>query len=104
MAAWFARHMVDLDAPAASPDNENYPSPGVVAHALWGGGSRSQSERAERWANARIAEIDGDTATEGRVLPATHEGDALAIIGMAYDALDVPSIARAIRASLGDDR
>lgn len=104
MAAWFARHMVDLDAPAASPDNENYPSPGVVAHALWGGGSRSQSQRAERWANARIAEIDGNTATEGRVLPATHEGDALAIIGMAYDALDVPSIARAIRASLGDDR
>jgi hypothetical protein len=37
-------------------------------------------------------------------LPASHEGDALAILGMAYDALDVPGIAQAIRASLGDER
>jgi HK97 family phage prohead protease len=50
MAAWFARHMVDLDAPAANPDHPDYPSPGVVAHALWGGGNRTQSERAMAWA------------------------------------------------------
>lgn len=50
MAAWFARHMVDLDAPAANPDHPDYPSPGVVAHALWGGGTRQQSERAMAWA------------------------------------------------------
>ncbi len=50
MAAWFARHMVDLDAPAANPDHPDYPSPGVVAHALWGGGSRRESERAMAWA------------------------------------------------------
>lgn len=50
MAAWFARHMVDLDAPSADPDHPDYPSPGVVAHALWGGGTRSQSERAMAWA------------------------------------------------------
>ena len=104
MAAWFARHMVDLDAPAASPDNPDYPSPGVVAHALWGGGTRGQSERAQRWAKARVAELDGSMQTEGRALPASHEGDALAILGMAYDALDVPGIASSIRASLGDER
>jgi HK97 family phage prohead protease len=55
MAAWFARHMVDLDADAADPDHPDYPSPGVVAHALWGGGSRRESERAMRWAEERSA-------------------------------------------------
>lgn len=104
MGAWFARHMGDLDAPSADRGHPDYPSPGVVAHALWGGGSRSESQRAERWANARINALDGSTTTEGRALPASHEGDALAILGMAYDALDVPGIAQAIRASLGDER
>lgn len=50
MAAWLARHMTDLDAPAADPDHPNYPSPGVVANALWGGGNRTQAERALAWA------------------------------------------------------
>ncbi len=55
MAAWFARHMPDLDAPAAQPGHDDYPSPGVVAHALWGGGSKSASERAAAWARAQAA-------------------------------------------------
>lgn len=58
MAAWFARHMADLDAPAANPDHEDYPSPGVVAHALWGGGTRRQSERAQRWAEEQVASME----------------------------------------------
>lgn len=51
MVAWFARHMIDLDAPAARRGAPEYPSPGVVAHALWGGGSRRKSVRAQRWAS-----------------------------------------------------
>lgn len=58
MSAWFARHMESLDAPAADPDHEDYPSPGVVAHALWGGGSRSESERAKAWADDQVARIE----------------------------------------------
>lgn len=58
MAAWFARHMGDLDAPAADPSHPDYPSPGVVAHALWGGGSRSESERAASWARAHAKEAN----------------------------------------------
>ena len=47
LRAFLARHMVDFDAPAASPDNERFPSPGVVAIALWGGGtSRRSAQRA----------------------------------------------------------
>jgi HK97 family phage prohead protease len=45
IAAWVARHLVDLDAPAASPSNENYPSAGVVAHFLWGSGATKQQAR-----------------------------------------------------------
>lgn len=76
MAAWFARHMVDLDAPAAQPDSDDYPSAGVVAHALWGGGTRQQSQRAWDWAKARVAEMDdGATAGEERtVAAATTDG------------------------------
>lgn len=58
MAAWFARHMTDLDSPDADPESENYPSPGVVAHALWGGGAKAESERALRWAERRVAQIE----------------------------------------------
>lgn len=64
MNAWFARHMVDLDAPAADPDHEDYPSPGVVAHALWGGGTRQKSEQAYAWAQRRVEQLDAEKAAE----------------------------------------
>ncbi len=35
IAAWIARHLVDLDSPDADPQSDNYPSAGVVAHLLW---------------------------------------------------------------------
>lgn len=60
MAAWFARHMVDLNAPAAKPGNDKFPSPGVVAHALWGGGSRTSSMRAMNWAE-RVSKKEQST-------------------------------------------
>jgi phage head maturation protease len=69
MAAWFARHMVDLDAPSAKPGHPDYPSPGVVAHALWGGGSRSESERAMAWAQAHSQERGMDTITAKGAIP-----------------------------------
>lgn len=61
MAAWLARHMTDLDAPAAQPDHPDYPSPGVVANALWGGGNRTQAELALAWAQSvvRMADDEG---------------------------------------------
>lgn len=58
MAAWLARHMSDLSAPAADPDHPNYPSPGVVANALWGGGNRRQAERALAWAQSVVRMAD----------------------------------------------
>jgi HK97 family phage prohead protease len=58
IAAWIARHMPDLDAPAASPSNEEYPSAGVVAHFLWGSGaSKSQARRTMAYAERVVERI-----------------------------------------------
>jgi hypothetical protein len=45
MVAYFERHAVDLEAPAAKPGHPDYPSPGRIAWLLWGG------EAGRRWAN-----------------------------------------------------
>ena len=52
MAAWFARHMGDLSSPKAKVGADGYPSRGIVAHALWGGGSATDSQRAMSWASS----------------------------------------------------
>ena len=39
MVAYFDRHEIDLDAPAAKRGHPNYPSAGRVAWLLWGGDS-----------------------------------------------------------------
>jgi HK97 family phage prohead protease len=58
IAAWIARHLVDLDAPDASPDSENYPSAGVVAHLLWGSGpSKRAAQRTKDYADSVVARI-----------------------------------------------
>ena len=43
MAAWFARHAVDFEAVGFRPEEDEYPSPGRVAWAAWGG------DPGERW-------------------------------------------------------
>lgn len=67
IAAWIPRHIVNLDAPAANPDHPAYPSPGVVAMALWGAGvNKRQANRALEYAQgvvARLAEENEGRAT-----------------------------------------
>ena len=67
MAAWFARHMGDLDAPDAQEGAKGYPSPGVVAHALWGGGSKRQSQKAAAWARSAYGREDEAKESYGGV-------------------------------------
>jgi HK97 family phage prohead protease len=58
IAAWIARHLVDLDSPDANPDSENYPSAGVVAHLLWGSGpSKRAAQRTKDYADSVVARI-----------------------------------------------
>lgn len=75
MAAWFARHMVDLDN-APNRGDDDYPSPGQVAHLLWGGGvSKGESERAQRWAERMAEKIERE---RGPVADKTNELQAAA--------------------------
>jgi HK97 family phage prohead protease len=58
IAAWIARHLVDLDAPDANPESDNYPSAGVVAHLLWGSGpTKRAAQRTKDYADSVVARI-----------------------------------------------
>lgn len=72
--AWIARHLVDLDSPAARPDSPDYPSAGVVAHLLWGSGpTKRGAQRALTHAEGVVARIEAEN--EGRA-----KGEALSKI------------------------
>ena len=72
--AWISRHLVDLDSPAARPDSPDYPSPGVVAHLLWGSGpSRAAARRALAYAEGVVSRMEEEN--EGRA-----KGEALSKI------------------------
>jgi len=59
IAAWIARHLVDLDAPSANPDSDDYPSPGVVAHLLWGSGpSKRAARRVMEYAEGVVGRLE----------------------------------------------
>lgn len=72
IAAWIPRHIVNLDAPAANPDHPAYPSPGVVAMALWGAGvNKRQAERALEYARGvvdRLARENEGRAVKGQAV------------------------------------
>ncbi len=59
MAAWIARHLDDLDSPTANPNNDGYPSAGVVAHLLWGSGpSKARARRALEYAERVVGRLE----------------------------------------------
>jgi HK97 family phage prohead protease len=59
IAAWIARHMVDLDSPQNSnPNDDGYPGGGLVAHLLWGSGpSKASARRAMSYAEGVVERI-----------------------------------------------
>lgn len=69
--AWIARHLGDLDSPDANPDADNYPSPGVVAHLLWGSGpSKRAAQRALAYAEGVVTRLEEEnrSMTEGKIM------------------------------------
>jgi HK97 family phage prohead protease len=80
VSAWIARHLVDLDAPGADPESDEYPSPGVVAHALWGSlGGRDGALRVQAFADAVVADIADDESddTEGEPMESSYRAGKL---------------------------
>jgi HK97 family phage prohead protease len=68
IAAWISRHLVDLDSPDANPDSDNYPSAGVVAHALWGSdGGKAGARRVLSYAEDIIGRIEAENTNRSKV-------------------------------------
>ena len=59
MANFFSRHRVDLDAPAADPSHDEYPSAGVIAWMLWGGDPANPDDAGNAWSERKLDELDG---------------------------------------------
>jgi HK97 family phage prohead protease len=67
IAAWISRHLVDLDSPDANLDSDNYPSAGVVAHALWGSdGGKSGARRVLSYAEDIIGRIEAENTNRSK--------------------------------------
>lgn len=71
MAAWIARHLVDLDAPQNKPGNDDFPGAGAVAFYLWGAVPTPRgAERTRAYAEGITSRIEAEN--EGRA-----KGEAL---------------------------
>ena len=65
--AWISRHLGDLRSPNADPSAPAYPSPGVVAHLLWGSGpSIRAAERALKYAEGVVARLEEENKGRAR--------------------------------------
>jgi HK97 family phage prohead protease len=92
---WIARHLVDLDAPAAKPDHPDYPSAGVVAMLLWGApANRRGAERAMAYAEGVVARLEAEEERKNTMsnretrdfeteFEVREEGDGMTFVGYA---------------------
>jgi len=64
VSAWAARHEVDLDAEGARPGEDGYPTPGAVAHLLWGIPTGGRYADARAWFDRKAEQIREE---EGRM-------------------------------------
>ena len=84
-AAWGARHEPDLRAEGARPGDEGYPSPGAVAHLLWGIPTGGRYSDARAWFERKAEQIREEqsrmtvTPVEPRVKGADVEFRALTV-------------------------
>ena len=58
MVSYFSRHRVDLDAEAANPSSDDYPSAGVIAWLLWGGDPNDPDGAGYGWALRKQKELE----------------------------------------------
>lgn len=72
MAAWFARHEVDKQGKGFRPDQDDYPSPGRVAWAAWGGDSGQSWSNMKSKAIKKARERSMTEIIEGRPYPNEH--------------------------------
>jgi hypothetical protein len=64
MGPWFARHRVDMDAPANDPESEEFPGKGAVAWLIWGGSTSGDIMDAAKWAERIVERLDKDASLD----------------------------------------
>ncbi|HEY7822134.1 MAG TPA: DUF2945 domain-containing protein, partial [Acidimicrobiia bacterium] len=69
VSAWAARHRVDLDAPGARPDEDGYPTPGAVAHLLWGIPTGARYSDAVAWFDRKAEQVKADRSSGMEITP-----------------------------------
>jgi len=67
--AWAARHKVDLQKSGARPGQDGYPTPGAVAHLLWGIPTGSGYDAATSWFARKAEQIRDDRSMGMEVTP-----------------------------------
>lgn len=72
MAAWFARHEVDKQGKGFRPGQDDYPSPGRVAWAAWGGDSGQSWSNMKSKAIKKAQERSMESIVDGRPYPNEH--------------------------------
>ena len=68
-AAWAARHRPDLNAEGARPGQDGYPTPGAVAHLLWGIPTGGRYDDAVAWFNRKSEQVKADRGAMMDVTP-----------------------------------
>ena len=69
VSAWAARHRADLDAEGARPDQDGYPTPGAVAHLLWGIPTGARYADAVAWFDRKSEQVKADRSIGMEVTP-----------------------------------
>ena len=73
--AWAARHKVDLQKAGARPGQDGYPTPGAVAHLLWGIPTGSGYDAATSWFARKAEQIKDDRSAGMDVTPVQPRTD-----------------------------
>jgi HK97 family phage prohead protease len=68
-SAWAARHRTDLDATGARPGQDGYPTPGAVAHLLWGIPTGARYSDAVAWFDRKAEQVKDDRSVGMEVTP-----------------------------------
>lgn len=71
VSAWAARHRVDLDADGARPGQDGFPTPGAVAHYLWGIPTGDRYADAVAWFDRKAEQVKAGRSVDIQVTPVT---------------------------------
>ncbi|HEY7823400.1 MAG TPA: HK97 family phage prohead protease [Acidimicrobiia bacterium] len=69
VSAWAARHRADLDADGARPGEDGYPTPGAVAHLLWGIPTGARYSDAVAWFDRKSEQVKANRSSIVEVTP-----------------------------------